>query len=85
MPVSSRVKAGPRDYYVLARWLKRENRYECFMLTGKEAKQAVRRGERRQRSRRRAGYRKGLNPSLSVTKDPERANRWRRRWLKWRL
>jgi len=85
MPPSTRIKAGPRDFYVLARWLKKEDGYECFMLTGREAKDAVRRGEQWQRSRRRAGYRKALNPSLSVTKAPELAERWRRRWLEWHL
>jgi len=85
MPPSSRVRAGPRDFYVLARWIEKERRYECFMLTGREAKEAVKRGERWQRSRKRGGYRKALNPSLSVSKDPQRTERWRRRWLRWHL
>jgi hypothetical protein len=85
MPPSCRVKTGPSDFYVLARWLKKEQRYECFMLTGKEAKDAVKRQERWQGSRIRAGHRKALNPTLSVSKDPQRTNRWRRRWLRWHL
>jgi hypothetical protein len=85
MPPSARVKAGPRDFYVLARWIEKERRYECFMLTGREAKAAVRGRERWQRSRRRAGHRKSIVPNLSVSKDPERAALWRRRWQTWRL
>ena len=85
MPPSARVKAGPRDFYVLARWIERERRYECFMLTGREAREAVRRRERWQRSRRRAGHRKSIVPVVSVTKEPQAAARWRRRWLRWRL
>ena len=85
MPPSSRVKAGPNDFYVLVRWLRKDQRYESFMLTGREAKAAVRRREQWQRARRRAGKRESIVPNISVTKDPARTERWRRRWLTWRL
>lgn len=85
MPPRSRVKAGPADYYVLVRWLKRDQRYEGFMLTGKEARDEVGRRERVQRSRRRKGRRQSIVPNVSITRDPQRTRRWRQRWLKWSL
>ena len=85
MPPSARMRTGPRDFYVLARWLKNERRYECFMLTGREAKEAVKHEERWQRSRRRSGHRKGLNPCVSLTRDRSHMERWQRRWQKWHL
>lgn len=85
MPSSSRVRAGPRDFYVLVRWLAREHRYQVFMLTGAEAKAEVARGERRQRKRRRKASRRSMFPNVSVTMDPARTRRWERRWLRWTL
>ena len=85
MPFSSRVKYGSRDYYVLVRWLEREQRYEGFMLTGREAKAEVVRGERIQRARRREKTRVSIVPNVSVTANPRRTARWYRRWRTWRL
>lgn len=80
MPLSSRIKTGPHDFYVLVRWLTREHRYQGFMLTGAEAKAEVKRRERVQRSRGRS-----LVPCVSVTRGPSRARRWEQRWLRWSL
>jgi len=72
-------------------WLERrysggnERRYKYFLLTGREAKDTVKRSGYWQRSRRRAGYRKSIVPTLSVSEEPRCTERWRRRWLRWGL
>lgn len=86
MPKSSYVRAGRHDHYVLVRWLPREKRYEAFMLSGKTAREEVARGERFQRKRIRAGTRKGIVPSIYVSRKAQvRADRWRKNWLIWSL
>jgi|SRR5438034_1726725 len=88
MPPSASVRAGPHDYYVLLRWLRNESRYEGFMLSGRVARNEVRRAERFQRSRRRAGKRKSrIWPSISVggQEFETRAIKWRNTWLTWTL
>ena len=49
MPSAERVRTGPRDWYVLLRWLQKQERFEGFMLTGREARQEVKRHRERQR------------------------------------
>jgi len=44
-----RAASGPRDWYVLLRWLQKQERFEGFMLTGREARQEVKRRRERQR------------------------------------
>jgi hypothetical protein len=85
MPPSLRVRTGPRDFYVLVRWLPREHRYEEVMLTGKEARLEVARREKVQRARIRRRRRRSLVPNVSLTLDLGRTGRWRRRWLSWSL
>ncbi len=51
MPESEKVRAGPHDYYVLLRWLAKEERYEGYMLSGRAARYEVRRAERFQSGR----------------------------------
>ena len=41
MPAVERVRAGPRDWYVLLRWLPKELRFEGFMLSGRQAREEV--------------------------------------------
>ncbi len=85
-PPSKGVRAGPRDFYVLLRWLAKEHRYEGFMLTGRMARAEVRRGEQFQRERIRAGTRRHIVPSIYVGKKVAvRADRWRKKWLDWTL
>jgi hypothetical protein len=85
-PPSKRVRAGKDDYYVLLRWLAAENRFEGFMLSGRQARAEVRRSERFQKQRIAAGSRKKMFPSIYVgPKVDIRANRWRRSWLEWKL
>lgn len=86
MPPSRKVKAGAHDYYVLVRWLPKENRFEGFILSGRAAKAEVQRGEAFQRRKIRAGSRKSIVPSIDVgPKARIRANHWRKRWSDWAL
>jgi hypothetical protein len=79
MPPSNRVSVSPRTWYVLLRWLNAEDRFEGFMLSGREAREEVRRGERFQTKRIAGGSRKALFPSIYVgPKVLERRNRWRK-------
>jgi len=71
---------------VLLRWLPRDKRYEGFLLSGREARKEVQRGEEFQRKRIRIGSRKGIVPSLYVSKKVEaRAKKWREAWIQWTL
>jgi hypothetical protein len=88
MPPSTKVRSGARDYYVLLRWLAKEERYEGFMLSGRAARNEVRRAERFQR--RQIGARKresAVWPSIVVggKKLKPRAEKWRNTWLTWTL
>ena len=94
MPESEKVRAGPHDYYVLLRWLAKEERYEGYMLSGRAARYEVRRAERFQSGRIREGKRKGYFPSISVggrnvdrvgRNVERRAEKWRNTWLRWTL
>jgi hypothetical protein len=82
MPSAEKVRAGRRDIYVFVRWLKREDRYECFLLTGRQARDAVKDGIKAQRIRIKAGTRKVEVPCVTVGKAAER---WRLAWRRWRL
>jgi hypothetical protein len=86
MPPSSKVRAGGRDWYVFLRWLPREGRYEGFLLSGREARKEVARGERFQEKRMKAGTRKAVVPPLYVgRKVAARAEKWREAWNHWTL
>lgn len=86
MPPSARVRAGPDDYYVLLRWLASEERFEGFLLSGRQARVEVRREERSQRKRIAQGKRRKIFPSIQVgPKAGSRANRWRQQWRQWKL
>lgn len=86
MPRSDRVSANPRTWYVLLRWLNKEKCFEGFMLSGREAREEVSRGERFQAKRIAAGTRKAPFPSIYVgPKAKKRPDRWRRKWLRWKL
>ena|SRR5438105_2354218 len=41
MPPVDMIRDGSRDYYVLVRWLESEKRNEAFLLTGRQAREAV--------------------------------------------
>ena len=86
MPEPARIRSGPNDWYVLLRWLKAEDRYEGFMLSGKAAKAGVLRDQRTQEHRIRYGNRSKLFPALPVGPTAgRRADDWRKCWLAWTL
>jgi hypothetical protein len=86
MPHSEQVSAGPRTWYVLLRWLSSQDHFEGFMLSGREARREVERGEKFQQKRITGGTRKKLFPSIYVgPKSADRPNRWRTKWLQWKL
>jgi hypothetical protein len=86
MPPSEKIRAGTRDWYVLLRWLSAQNKFEGFMLSGYQARLEVQKGERFQNKRIAGGTRKKTFPSIYVgPKVEDRARRWRKRWLSWKL
>lgn len=86
MPKSENIRRGRLDYYVLVRWIEKEQRYEGFMLTGKQAYEEVRRGEKFQARRVKKGTRKFTMSSIYVgAKVVDRAKKWKRKWERWGL
>jgi hypothetical protein len=81
MPPADRVRTGRNDYYVFARWIETEGKYQCFLLTGREARKEV---DRTTDIKRKAG--RFVMPSVQVgPKNGQEAERWRKAWLAWRL
>lgn len=86
MPRSDKIWAKPNDYYVLLRWLHKENRFEGFMLKGSEAKRAVRADESGPWNAKRRLQGKQVWASIHVTaKWARQAERWKERWQEWTL
>ena len=87
MPSSDSVCAGPNDYYVLLRWIKKEKRFEGFMLTGVEAKKEVVRSENEDPSNvRNRSEGKHIWTGVDVGRVlSEDAVGWKRRWEIWTL
>jgi len=83
MPTWKKVRHGKHDVYVLVRGLVSGDPPECFMVTGREARRAVKRIEDDQRK---SGRR--IFPCIHVTgKHAPRGaeERWKKAWEKWRL
>jgi len=86
MPPSSKVRAGARDYYILLRWVENDGHFEGFLLSGRQARAEVVRGEGFQKKRIAQGSRKVVVPSIYVgPKVKERSNLWQKQWLAWKL
>jgi hypothetical protein len=88
MPAADKVRAGRHDYYVLARWLEREARYECFLLTGRQARDEVRRTDVKKREAIAAGTKKPgvfIHGVSVASSNGAAADRWRTAWERWRL
>lgn len=86
MPSADKIRAGRHDWYVLVRWLAKEQRFEGFMLSGREARAEVASEAKSQAKRIRLGGRKKFFPALPVGPSAEpRAGRWKRRWRSWTL
>jgi hypothetical protein len=86
MPHAEKVRTGKHDVYVFVRWLPKDERYECFLLTGGQARKAVEGEIESQRIRIKTGKRKVEFPCVSVeSKNDKIAEKWRQAWLKWNL
>jgi hypothetical protein len=86
MPPVAKVRDGPDDYYVLVRWLDDNGHYECFLLTGKEARRATRSGSAHQGAVRKADSKKMVFPAIYVAKwNAREADRWQKAWQAWEL
>lgn len=86
MPPSKKVNDHDSAFYALVRWLEKEQRFECFFLTGAEAKQAVKDGEGFQDKRIAKGTRKKVFPSVYVgPKAGDKIEVWKKRWVEWSL
>ncbi len=86
MPSSKDVRSGRHDFYVLLRWDAKAAAYDTLMLTGVEARAAVRACEADQKKSIRRGTRTVLVPVLSITgRFADAAAGWRRCWQTWSL
>ena len=85
MPPVDKIRAGPRDFYVLVRWLDDKKQFEGFLLTGREAKNAVRESITWQQENIRKGTRKVLFPSIDVYSNSPELARWKKAWDTWSL
>jgi hypothetical protein len=86
MPPFDKVRSGRNDFYVLVRWLENERRYDCFLLRGREARNAVRRACAYQAVSIKNGTMKKIYPCIYVSKRNElEMARWRRAWEAWGL
>ena len=86
MPPAEKVRTGRHDIYVFVRWLPQEERYECFLLTGRQARSAVEEEIESQRVSMKTGKRRVEWPCVAVgPKKAKAAEKWRLAWLKWNL
>lgn len=86
MPRPERIRTNKHDYFVLARWVDSEERYECFLLSGRTARDEVERELAGQAVSIKRGSRKVEFPCISVGRNNESAAaRWHASWLKWQL
>jgi hypothetical protein len=86
MPAPEKIRSGPRDIYVLVRWVEKEERYEAFLLTGKQTFHAVQVELKYQKTAMRAGTRKVLFPCVCVgLRNAGNATRWAKAWKNWIL
>jgi hypothetical protein len=85
-PSADRIRAARHDWYVLVRWLDKEQRFEGFMLSGKQAKAEVMRDRLSQTARMKTGH-KAFFPAIPVSgpRVGRRPDAWRKKWLNWTL
>ena len=84
MPNPERVCDKKDDYYVLLRWLEKEQRYDIFLLTGREARKAVDASIEYQNISIRRGTMKKAYPCIYVSRQHgKQIERWRCAWKDW--
>lgn len=80
-PKSTRIRAGPNDFYVFVRWLKDPPTFQGYLLTARTVRREVADGERWQRKRRKEA---DIWPSLFIgRKNKKKAQRWVSAWKDW--
>lgn len=86
MPPAEKVRTGRHDYYVFVRWLESGAAYQGFLLTGKQAREAVEDACKGQRVNIKKGTRMKEFPAVKVGLQlTPQAVRWERAWKKWSL
>jgi hypothetical protein len=84
MPEPEKIRTGKNDYYVLLRWVEKEQRYEVFLLKGAEAHKEVAASCNSQKRSVQAGTRKVISPCIRVSgAQGLKAKRWSDAWQKW--
>jgi hypothetical protein len=86
MPPPEKIRTSPNDYFVLARWLDDQSKYQCYLLTGREARTEVERAICLQQSRVHSGSRGKTFPCAHVNNvNAVAASKWEAAWLAWQL
>lgn len=86
MPRPDRIRTNEHDWFVLARWLEEDKRYECFLLSGRTARSEVEKSLVLQAPNIERGTRKVEFPCVHIGKsNEEAAKRWNKAWLAWEL
>ena len=86
MPPAEKVRVGSKDFYVFVRWIAEEERYQGFLLTGKQARQAVESSCNNQSLSIQNGTRAKHFPIVHVGKTAnQNAVRWEKAWKKWHV
>lgn len=86
MPKPEKIRTNRHDYFVLARWLEDEAKYECFLLPGRVARAEVERELRLQGKAIASGSRRVEFPCVNVgRRNEQQAARWQKAWMAWQL
>jgi hypothetical protein len=86
MPPPEKIRSGKHDIYVLLRWIQHQGTYEVFLLTGRQARDAVLKTVETQRQRIQMGLRTKEFPALHVGPQSGGTSKvWLDAWLKWNL
>lgn len=86
MPDALKLRCGPRDFYVLVRWIEKQKKYQAFLLTGRQARSAVMDSFRRQLPSIKRGTRIKHFPVIHVgPSNHAKASRWAKAWEHWSL
>ncbi|MDF2462432.1 MAG: hypothetical protein K0Q43_667 [Ramlibacter sp.] len=86
MPPPEHVRAGVRDFYVLVRWREERKAYEAFLLTGRQAREAVNVSLWYQEFYGNSNGRKSRFPVINIGRGYERSrSNWSAAWEAWKL
>jgi hypothetical protein len=86
MPASDKIRIGEPEFFVLVRWLELGQRYQCYLLTGMQAKAEVDRAVTLQHLNIAAGTRQKPFPCAHVGPgNSTNAAQWEEAWRAWKL